>query len=242
MGASERQDRDEFLAEAFTSFEVLARALHVKEARLQPTLDAIVAATRALSPGQHAGLIVLVNGKLVPQSVTGRAPHLLDSLQQKTGDGPCIEAARKQTMIRIDDTQADIRWPEFSAEAQRCGIRSQLCVPLWVDERFLGTLSLYGEQPAVFTRHDERITILFATLAALALAEAQRTEQLRVALGNRDLIGQAKGILMARDALTADDAFKRLTQASQDTNTRLLTVVRHLVETGELLDAPQAEQ
>jgi hypothetical protein len=60
MGASERQDRDEFLAEAFASFEVLARALHVKEARLQPTLDAIVAAARALSPGQDAGLIVLV--------------------------------------------------------------------------------------------------------------------------------------------------------------------------------------
>jgi GAF domain-containing protein len=233
MGASERQDRDEFLAEAFASFEVLARALHVKEARLQPTLDAIVAAARALSPGQDAGLIVLVHGKLIPQSATGQAPHLLDLLQQRTGEGPCIEAARRQTVIRIDDTQGDARWPEYSAEAQRCGVRSQLCVPLWVDERCLGTLSLYGEQPSVFSRHDERITILLATVAALALAEAQRTEQLRVALGNRDLIGQAKGILMERDAITADDAFRRLTQASQDTNTKLLTVAQHLVETGE---------
>ncbi len=238
MGVSERQHEDEFLAGAFTSFEVLARGLHVKEARLQPTLDAIVAAARALSPGQHAGLIVLVHGKLVPQSVTGRAPHLLDLLQQKTGDGPCIEAARRQTVIRIDDTQGDTRWPEFSAEAQRCGVRSQLCVPLWVGERCLGTLSLYGEQPSAFTRHDERITVLFATLAALALAEAQRTEQLRVALDNRDFIGQAKGILMEREAITADDAFKRLTRASQDTNTKLFTVAQHLVETGEFLDAP----
>jgi GAF domain-containing protein len=239
MGVSERQHRDEFLAEAFTSFEVLARALHVKEARLQPTLDAIVAAARALSPGQDAGLIVLVHGELVPQSATGRAPLLLDLLQQKVGNGPCIEAARQQTVIRIDDTQEDGRWPEFLAEAQRCGVRSQLCVPLWVDERCLGTLSLYGEQPSAFTRHDERITILFATLAALALAEAQRTEQLREALGNRDLIGQAKGILMGRSAITADDAFKRLTQASQDTNTKLLTVARRLVDTGELLSAPE---
>jgi GAF domain-containing protein len=240
MGISDPQDRAEVLAEAFASFEVLARALHVKEARLQPTLDAIVAAARALSPGQDAGLIVLVRGELIPQSATGQAPLRLDLLQQQVKDGPCIEAAREQTVIRIDDMQQEGRWPEYLADAQRCGVRSQLCVPLWVHERCLGTLSLYGEQPSAFTRHDERITILFATLAALALAEAQRTEQLREALSNRDLIGQAKGMLMERSAVNADGAFKCLTQASQDTNTKLFTVARHLVETGELLGAPRA--
>jgi hypothetical protein len=75
---------------------------------------------------------------------------------------------------------------------------------LWVDERCLGTLSLYREQPAIFTSHDERITTLFATLAALALARAQRADQLRAALDNRDFIGQAKGILMHRDGITAE--------------------------------------
>jgi GAF domain-containing protein len=234
MGVIEGQDQAGLLAEAFTSFEVLARALHVKEARLQPTLDAIVAAARALSPGQHAGLIVLVRGELVPQSATGQAPLFLDLLQQKTGTGPCVEAARQQAVIRIDDTHTDGRWPEYVAEAHDCGVRSQLCVPLWVDDRCLGTLSLYGDQPSAFTRHDERITVLFATLAALALSEAQRTEQLRDALASRDLIGQAKGILMERSATTADDAFKCLTQVSQDTNTKLLTVARQLAETGEL--------
>jgi GAF domain-containing protein len=237
MSVGELQDQAEVLAEVFTSFEVLARALHGKEARLQPTLDAIVATARALSPGQDAGLIVLVRGELVPQSATGQAPLRLDLLQQRVKSGPCIEAASEQTVIRIDDMQEEGRWPEYLAEAQRYGVRSQLCVPLWVHERCLGTLSLYGKQPSAFTRHDERTTILFATLAALALAEAQRTEQLREALSNRDLIGQAKGILMERGSVNADSAFRRLTQASQDTNTKLITVARHLVETGELLSA-----
>jgi GAF domain-containing protein len=109
---------------------------------------------------------------------------------------------------------------------------------LWVDERCLGTLSLYGEQPAAFTSQDERITTLFATLAALALAEAQRTDQLRTALDNRDLIGQAKGILMQRDGITAEAAFALLSRASQHTNTRLVDVARHLAETGELAGVP----
>lgn len=240
MSVNAQQDQAGLLAGALTSLEVLARALRVKEARLQPTLDAIVSAACALSPGQDAGLILLVRGILKAQATAGRAPHLLDLLQQKAGEGPCIEAARQYTVIRIEDTRHDARWPQFCARAQEYGIRSLLCAPMWADERCLGTLSLYGEQPAVFTSYDEQITSLFATLAALALAEAQRTDQLRAALGNRDFIGQAKGILMHRDGITAEAAFACLTHASQKTNTKLVDVARRLAETGELASVPAA--
>jgi AmiR/NasT family two-component response regulator len=84
--------------------------------------------------------------------------------------------------------------------------------------------------------------MLFATLAAIALAEAQRTGQLHTALGNRDLIGQAKAILMERHRMTADAAFGYLSQASQDVNMKLTAVAQHLVETGELLGASYPEQ
>ena len=115
-----------------------------------------------------------------------------------------------------------------------------LCVPLRVHERCLGTLSLYSASVTPFTGHDEQITMLFATLAAIALAEAQRTDQLHTALGNRDLIGQAKGILMQRHRMTP--AFGYLSQASQDVNMKLTAVAQHLVETGELLGASYPEQ
>ena len=45
-----------------------------------------------------------------------------------------------------------------------------LCVPLWVDERCLGALSLYADQAAAFTDLHGRVTTLLATFAALALA------------------------------------------------------------------------
>jgi GAF domain-containing protein len=240
VSLTEPQDQAGFPAEAFTFFEVLARALRVKEARLEPTLDAIVSAARALGPGQDAGLIILRHGILVPQATTGRAPHLLDLLQQQAGQGPCLEAARQQAVIRVEDTGGDGRWPQFCDAAQEYGVGSMLCVPLWVDERCLGTLSLYGTEAGVFTSHDERITGLFATLAALALAEAQRTDQLRTALDRRDLIGQAKGILMHRDGITADAAFGCLSRASQHANLKLVDVARQLAETGELVGVPEA--
>ena len=146
---SEQRDIDEVIAQAASTMEVLARALHVRDAQLQPTLDAIVsAAASALNAGRDAGLILLERGKLVPRAVTGRAPLYLDLQQQQAGEGPCIEAARRQIVIRIDDTRSDPRWPGFMAEAREHGVLSQLCIPLWVDERSLGTLSLYaGTRP-----------------------------------------------------------------------------------------------
>jgi AmiR/NasT family two-component response regulator len=58
---------------------------------------------------------------------------------------------------------------------------------------------------------------------------------MRAAVVNRDLIGQAKGILMERHRITADAAFTLLAAASQRKNVKLTDVAAHLVETGELI-------
>jgi len=234
-----REDLDGLSDQAFRSLDILARALHVKNAELEPALQAIVdTAVGTLGTAQHAGLITVSRGLLVPQATTGRPPQLLDQLQQKLSDGPCITAAVQQAPVRIVDMSRESRWQEFAVEAEALGVCSMLCVPLQVHEQCLGTLSLYSEHISAFTGHEERVTALFATLAAIALAEAQRTDQLHTALGNRDIIGQAKGILMERHRVTADAAFASLSRASQNVNMKLTSVARHLVETGELLGTP----
>src|SRR5882672_10672745 len=131
MSATEADDIKEAVAQTFVAIGTLARALHVEDARLQPTLDAITAHAAASHPAaKEAGLILLIGGKLIPQATTGRAPQLLDMKQQETGQGPCIEAAREQTLICLNDLRRDLRWPDFSAEAQACGVSSMLCAPL----------------------------------------------------------------------------------------------------------------
>jgi GAF domain-containing protein len=235
MSSTERDEIREVIGQTFVAIGTLARALHVEDARLEPTLNAITAHAAAAHPAaKDAGLILLIGGKLIPQATTGRAPQLLDTKQQETGRGPCIDAAREQTLICMNDLQRDPRWPEFSAEARACGVSSMLCAPLWVNERTLGTLSLYAPQSAAFGEHDKRIIELFATLAALALSEAQRTDHLRAALLNRDVIGQAKGIIMERYDVDADAAFSTLKRISQDQNMKLHEIARQVTETREL--------
>lgn len=240
MSIYEPQSVTEAVTEAVTAIEVLARALHIEDARLQPTLDVIVANAAAAHPAaQDAGIILFTGGKLVPQATTGHAPQVLDLKQQETGDGPCIEAARKQALVQVTDTSDDIRWPQFCATARACGVHSLLCMPLWINERSLGALTLYSSQTEAFSLGDTRLVSLFATLAALALHEAQRTDQLREAISRRDMIGQAKGILMERYRISGDAAFATLARASQAVNVKLAEVARHLTETGELLGEQQ---
>jgi GAF domain-containing protein len=238
MSVSDQQHLIEVTGRTAESLEILARALHVRGAELQPTLQVIAStAVSMLRPARHAGLTIFSRGELIPRASTGEPPLLLDRLQQKLGDGPCISAVRHQSVFRIYDTRQDQRWPEFSTEAARLNVRSMLCVPLWVHERCLGALSLYADQTAAFSDLHERVTTLLATYAALALAEAQRADQMHDALGNRDVIGQAKGILMERHGVTADAAFGVLARVSQAENIKLAELARHLAETGKLPSA-----
>lgn len=62
----------------------------------------------------------------------------------------------------------------------------------------------------------------------------QQQEQLRRAISSRDVIGQAKGILMSRSQVDADTAFAMLRDASSRSNRKLAavaqTVVDHLLQ------------
>ena len=64
------------------------------------------------------------------------------------------------------------------------------------------------------------------------LAAAEHEQYSRAAVGNRDVVGQAKGILMERYKLTADQAFGVLTRVSQNLNRKLVDVAGELTANG----------
>ena len=103
-----------------------------------------------------------------------------------------------------------------------------------------GALNLYARLPAAFGALDRAHGQIFGTLAGLALTAAEaheddlrRMESLEHALVTREMIGQAIGILMERERITADQAFDILRRASQRLNVKLRDVAQDLVETGE---------
>jgi GAF domain-containing protein len=169
----------------------------------------------------------------------------LDDLQAHVGQGPCTETLAGLNALYVPDLLDDLRWPEFSPAAVRLGFRSVLAYRLSVDGDTVGALQLYSQLPAAFNAHDRTQGLLFATYAglALALASAQaadenQIENLQIALSSRDVIGQAQGILMERERITADQAFRLLRRSSQHLNRKLRSVAQDIVDTGTLTTDP----
>ena len=88
-----------------------------------------------------------------------------------------------------------------------------------------------GEQPAA------DLLASFASHSAVAVAAALKVRALSEALLRRDLIGQAKGILMERFALDPESAFAVLRRISMDSNTKLSQVCADVVA-GRVLATP----
>jgi ANTAR domain len=122
----------------------------------------------------------------------------------------------------------------FGGRAAATGALSMLCTPLSAGAVVYGSLSLVSRTAGAF---NEETAGLADAHAVIALAGARQRSQLSAALGRRDVIGQAKGILMERYRLTPDDAFAMLSQISQDTNTKLHDVADRLTRTGGLPEA-----
>ena len=114
-----------------------------------------------------------------------------------------------------------------------------VCTPITVKRVRVGVLTLLGDA-IDFDDADEDTAMLarvFAAHAGIALTGEQRTADATAALSTRDVIGQAKGIVMERFGVTADAAFAMLVKASSDTNTKLRTVCDQLCLTGALQPA-----
>jgi GAF domain-containing protein len=122
----------------------------------------------------------------------------VDQAQYETGQGPCLDAIHEQRIVRAPVLATDRRWPRFAERATAIGVRSMLSFRLYVLDGNLGALNLYALTPNAFDDESEHVGALFAAHAAIAMASAQREQNLVQAVSVRDLIGQAKGILMER--------------------------------------------
>jgi GAF domain-containing protein len=157
----------------------------------------------------------------------------VDELQNRVGEGPCLDAIWREPMVRVDDMVTEHRWPHFVAEVADLGVGSMLCFRLFVGEDSLGALNLYAHTPCAFDADAEAVGLIFASHASVALVGAQQQQRLRSAMDHRDLVGQAKGILMERYRLTADQAFAALVQVSSTSNRKLIDIAVELTDTGD---------
>ena len=212
----------------------LARQMQA-EASIESLFDSIVAAAlREVEAAQYAGISLIEGRRVHTEAASDELVEKIDELQYRAGDGPCLTSLREHITVRSADLQTETRWPGFARDAAGEGIRSMLSFQLFVEGDNLGALNLYARVPDAFTDDDESVGLLLAAHAAIAMKASRNGINLRAALINRDVIGQAKGILMERLKIDQIEAFRLLSQASQRSNRKLIAIAEELTLTGDL--------
>ena len=215
----------------------LVQSLQEPDTDVDTVLSELTESAVTAVPGaQYAGITVASReGKVRTASSTNRYPTLLDDIQQRHDEGPCLSAAWEQHMIRIDDMMTEHRWPAYcSAAIEETPIRSIMSFQMFADHQNMAALNFYAEQPNAFDDDAVELGLIIATHTALAWNLVRRDEQFRSALASRDIIGQAKGMLMERFKIDAVQAFELLKRLSQNSNTPVAVVARQLVESAHL--------
>jgi GAF domain-containing protein len=213
----------------------LARSMQ-DEKGLEHTLEAIVHAAAETVPGADEASITSVVRRREVQTIaaTSPLPRSVDQAQYETGQGPCLSSLYEGQTVRLSDMRSEPRWPEFAARASELGVGSMLAAQLYVEGDNLGALNLHSRQLDAFSNESEQVALMFAAHAAVAFAGAKAEQQMQTAVDSRDIIGQAKGILIERYKIGSHEAFRLLVVASQTTNIKLYDVAEYLVRTGAL--------
>lgn len=200
---------------------------------LDAVLHDVSATAKELIPGVDAAGILLV-GKNNTHETLGPTSDLmnkLDDLQMKHHEGPCLEAALDEVVIRTDDFRNEPRFPNYAPEVVELGVLSALSFKLYTADRTAGALNLFGFEANEWDVEAETIGMVLAAHAAAAIIATQQEQQLQAALLSRDRIGQAKGIIMERFGIDDVHAFEMLRQLSQEQNIKLVDIAARVVGT-----------
>jgi hypothetical protein len=205
-------------------------------AQIPPAALALIAGTR------YAGISVTNGATMRCLSSSDPCARALDQIQQDHRQGPYFDLSWDHRTIHVDDLSTDTRWPVFAPVAVALTpIRSLLSFELLTTHPTL-VLNLYADTPNAFTAHSAQLGQIFAIEIAVALDAGRRQTEFNNRLATRDLLGQAKGILMQRFSIDSHAALHVLTEMAHQRNQSVAQVARQLIASRGAVPPPDAPE
>lgn len=192
-------------------------------------LAALSAARLTRAAGSAVECSVILHRPKLPPATARSDDRVtcLDEAEALLDDGPGLHALRTGLPVIIKDL-ADSRWPRYAREMAGQGFAALVGIPLDLGSRASAALIFFASDPGALSES----TVLEAMgladegrralSTAVRIAEAEmKSENLAAALEHRTAIDLARGILMAQDGCTAQEAFDVLRKASNNRNQKL---------------------
>jgi GAF domain-containing protein len=162
----------------------------------------------------------------------------LEELQIRHGEGPCIEAYETKKLVGTEDLTGDDRWPDFSQAAAARSVRAILASPLPYNQEAVGVVAVLSEKTRPWSPEGELALLAFTDLAALLIAsmmmgeqQSAMSQQLQEALTSRQIIEQAKGVLIGTEQISAREAYEQLRSQARAQRRKLSVVCAEVVRT-----------
>jgi GAF domain-containing protein len=211
--------------------------LRFGEVGVEDAIREIVHATHTMFDVDGAGLM-LADAEQHLRSVAAsddRFAHL-EELQIHHQEGPCIDAFDIKELVSAEDLADDRRWPKFSDAAVARKVRAVLASPLPYNQDAVGVVAVLSEQRRPWSAEGELALLAFTDLAALLIASMMQGEQhsemavqLQGALNSRQVIEQAKGVLIGQQGIPARAAYEQLRSRARDERRKLSVVCAEVV-------------
>jgi ABC-type transporter Mla MlaB component len=188
-------------------------------------------------PGaQSAAVIVRNAGHPTCAASSDQLGGGVGALEVHLNEGPSVDVLRTGRRQVSSSLVTERRWPEFSNRALYSGIASAMSQPLPAHGSTFGALTVYSTRESAFAENSFGQAASLASQGAVVIANSnlywqanELTDQLKEALDSRAVIDQAKGVLMAREHLSPDEAFALLLKASQTGNVKVRDIALQIV-------------
>jgi GAF domain-containing protein len=169
-------------------------------------------------------------------AVSDRRVDHLEQLQVQHGEGPCLDAFEEKALVDAADLADEERWPAFAPAAVGRGLRAVLASPIPYNRHAIGVVAVFSATVRPWSPEGELALVTFTDLAAMCIANTMQNEergalagQLHRALNARVVIEQAKGGLVAREGLSAREAFERMRRQARREHRRVADVAAEVM-------------
>jgi hypothetical protein len=196
--------------------------------------------------------IMLMSGDVPRGSLctTNDVSALIEQLQYTLGEGPCVDAFKKDRPVLepdlVDPTVP--RWLAFAGPAIKAGVRAIFGFPLQVGAVRLGALNLYCDQPGALTDEQHADALVMADVAAQAVLMLQAdappgrlAAELEAGADFQYVVHQASGMVAAQLDVSVGQALIRLRAYAFSSDRSLTEVAKAVVARKLRLDGHDDE-
>jgi signal transduction protein with GAF and PtsI domain len=151
----------------------------------------------------------------------------------KVGQSISGKAVSDKKPIIVIDVKKDKNYM-FPDTAKKENLCSMLAVPLIVKGKVIGVLNCYTSKRHKFTSREIKLVSAVGNQAAIAIHNrklAEEKESLASKLEERKLVERAKGILMKKEGLPEDEAYRKMQKQSMDERRSMKEIAEALIST-----------